>query len=337
MSIAKDWELLPNSDLADRTNWRSLGANRFAALRARLLIVQENGKKSRFGPVIAAYNVAPDDRITLKRRSEQIISRTETMSEAVRFAATSRICDQLTAKVASQLSVLGPGLAGKAQSELLTKSECEITEQVENTLSATTSHLIQETEATEHVITLEGRSNQREAQLRRRFWPRRWDVYLHSFEYLELSYRRQWMWWQVRKTIKQMRSAVLGYPLVSLIFYEPQSNVDVCYDPIEDEIEAPDLVEVRSLNPPMPSSRAPVEEDLETLAKLAFPVTKQEATAATVRKRIKAKKAGLKKKTAKRKITRKTAGKKRTAKQRVAKRKTANKRVGKRRGVKRKR
>ena len=240
MPIIKDWELLPNSDLGDRTNWRSLGDNRFAALRARLLIIRENEKQSRFGPVIAAHNVGPDDEITLKRRREQIIGRTETISEAVRFATTVRICDQLTAKLTSELSAKVPGFTGKLQSELLTKNEYEVTEQVESSLNTTTSHLIQEIEATEHIIKLKGQSSQREAQLRRRFWPRRWDVYLHSFEYLELSYRTNWVWWQVRKTIKQLYSGVLGWPLVSLTFYEPQSDVDVCYGPVEDEIEVPE-------------------------------------------------------------------------------------------------
>lgn len=335
MPIARDWEILPNSDLADRTNWRSLGDDRFAALRARLLIVRENGKQSRFGTVIAAHNVAPDDEITLRRNREQIISRTETISEAVRFTATSRVCDQLTAKVTAELSTLGPGFIGKVKTQLLTRSEYEITEQVENALNATTSYLIQEIEAAEHVITLKGGRCNRVAELRRRFWPRRWDVYLHSFEYLELSWRTRWMWWQVRKTIKQIHSGVVGWPLASLTFYEPQSDVDVCYDPVEHEIEAPDLVEVQSLDSKMPRLQPPAEEDLETLAKLAFPATGQEKTDAAKRRKKKAAVGVGKRRAGSLGRGKRRAGKRKTAGKSVGKKKTAKKRTAKRRTVKR--
>src|ERR1700730_893269 len=275
MSVTKDWEVLPNSDLADRVNWRFFGNNRYAALRARLLIVQSSGQQSRFGPVIKAYNVAPEDTIELRRRREQVISRTTTISEAIRFTTTSRVCDQLAAKVSAELAAKVPGFSGKLSSEILSKSEYEITTTTEDVLSTTTSHLIQETEEDEHVITLKGGSDHRVAELRRRYWPRRWDVYLHSYEYLELSYQRAWFWRQVRNTIKTAES-VLGWPLVSVLFYEPQSGVDVCYGSVPNELSNPDSIEIRPLTDAMPGSTAPGGESLEELAKLAFPVTKEE-------------------------------------------------------------
>ena len=75
MSVTKVWEMLPNADFADRTNWQLLGNDRYAALRGRLLIVQSNGQKSRRGPVIEEYSVAPGDTIGLRRRRERVIKR----------------------------------------------------------------------------------------------------------------------------------------------------------------------------------------------------------------------------------------------------------------------
>lgn len=328
MPAAKEWELLPSGDLADRSNWRPLGSNRYAALRVRVLIVKSNGKESRFGPVISAHNVAPDDTITLKRRRERVISWTDTISEAIRFTVTSRVCDQLTAKVSSELSAKIPGFSGKLQSEVLAETNHEITEGLEKILSTTTSHLIQEIEETEHIITLQGSGEHREAHLRRRFWPKYWDVYLHSFDYLELSYRRQWYWWEIRETIKKTYSGMLGWPLCSLTYYAPQSDVDICYGPVKNELDAPDLVEVNPLLTAMPSSRPPADEDLEELAKLAFPVTRKEKTRAERRKK-KPKKAALKKKVAaKKKIVRKAAPKKKTdVKKKVEKKAAPKKKV----------
>lgn len=327
MPITKSWELLPNSDISDRSSWRSLGNDRYAVFRARLLLVCTNDKQSRLGPVIAEHNVAPHDTITLRRKHERIISRTETISESIRFVATSRVCDQLTAKIGAELSTKVPGFSGKIQSELLTKSEYEITEEIENALTTTTSHFIQETEELEHIIMLSGAKDHRIAQLRRRYWPRRWDVYLHSYDYLELSFRRSWLWREVRDTIKRTRSGVLGWPLASLTFYEPQSDVDVCYGPIRNEIENPELLEVHLLNTAMPSSRAPREEDLEEFAKLAFPVTKAEKARAEKQKKVLAVTVAPKKKPVKKRMAKKKVAMKKTAKKKVARRKTAKKKV----------
>ena len=279
MSVTKVWEMLPNADFADRTNWQLLGNDRYAALRGRLLIVQSNGQKSRRGPVIEEYSVAPGDTIGLRRRRERVISHTTTISNAIIFAATSRVCDQLTAKVGAELAAKVPGFSGKLSSEILSKSDYEITATAEDVLSTTTSHVIQETQEDEHVITLEGTNSHRVAELRRVYWPRRWDFYFHSYEYLELSYKRPWFSRETRQ-IKKADSGVLGWPLVSVVFYEPQSGFDVCYGPVADELTNPDSIEILTLTEPMPRSIAPETEELEDLAELAFPVTKEEKSKA---------------------------------------------------------
>ena len=69
----------------------------------------------------------------------------------------------------------------------------------------------------------------------------------------------------------------------------------------------------------MPPSKAPNEEPLEELARLAFPVTKAE-------KKI----AGIRKKAAKRKVTKKRVSKKRTARRKTSKKKAVKKKAAKR-------
>jgi hypothetical protein len=114
--------------------------------------------------------------------------------------------------------------------------------------------------------------------------------YFHSYEYLELSYKRPWF--SYTRQIKKADSGVLGWPLVSIIFYEPQSGFDVCYGPVADELTNPDSIEILTLTEPMPRSIAPETEKLEDLAELAFPVTKEEKSKASGRvKKAAAKKA----------------------------------------------
>jgi len=35
-------------------------------------------------------------------------------------------------------------------------------------------------------------------------------------------------------------SEILGWPLASVTFYEPQPEPDVCYHPVDDELENPE-------------------------------------------------------------------------------------------------
>ena len=129
-------------------------------------------------------------------------------------------------------------------------------------------------------ITLKQNGTQLKAQLRRLYWPRRWDLYLHSFEYLQLSYRSSWFWWQVRQTIRRTSSGLLGWPLASITYYEPQPELVVCYDDVETELEAPEAIIVEPLLAKMPSTSPPHKEDLESLAKIAFPTTHAERVVA---------------------------------------------------------
>jgi hypothetical protein len=85
------------------------------------------------------------------------------------------------------------------------------------------------------------------------------------------------------KPDRKADSGVLGWPLVSVLFYEPQSGFDVCYGPVADELTNPDSIEILTLTAPMPRSIAPETEELEGLAELAFPVTKEEKSKALSR------------------------------------------------------
>ena len=316
MAPTKAWETIPSADFASKLNWRSLGENRYAALRVRLLILQTNGSELRFGRVMHAVNVAPHDSIAFRSKRSRVISQTTTITEAIRFATASRVCEKLAAKVSAELGGKLAGFAGKLSTELLASTDYEITSTLESTLTGTASYAIQDTEEEEVTITLTGGAEPRVAELRRRYWPRRWDVYLHSYDYYELSHKSSWFLGDVVKTIKEVRSGALGWPLGSATFYEPQPGLDVCYNAI-DELDDPEGIGLSALSADMPRSIAPEAELLEDLARLAFSVTKEDRARASLRgkkaapkKAAKKAAAGKKKVSAKKKSASKAAAKK---------------------------
>ncbi|MCE3242410.1 MAG: hypothetical protein K0Q83_2917 [Deltaproteobacteria bacterium] len=146
----KDWILLPNSDFRARENWQILGNNEFAAFRGSLLVLRTYGKKHCYGHPISQHNLSPTHEIVLKTNRQRVIISTDTISHAIRFVATSRISNQLIAKVSSELSSKLPGFQGKLKSEASDKNEYEITEELEKALNLTTSHVVQELDESEH-------------------------------------------------------------------------------------------------------------------------------------------------------------------------------------------
>ena len=278
-SISKTWDVLPASDLTIQSSWKKVG-DRYSAVRARLLVVRHELDEYRDGNVKESHPISVDS-ISLETAHQTVTVFTDTITAGLRFAVSQRMLDQLSSKVTSELGVKVPGFSGKLGSELLAKSEYEFTTTTEESLSGTKSFQLTESEEKKHTITLNS-GEAREANLRLRYWPRRWDVYLHSYEAIEFEYKKRWFWRDVRKTMKIAEPQVLGWPLFSVNYYEPQTNLVVTYGPAVNELMEPDEVSVTPLLDSMPRANPPELADLASLAKLAFPVTKQERTESQV-------------------------------------------------------
>ena len=272
-SITKTWDVLPAKDLTVQSNWQKNG-DRYSAIRARLLIVRRELDEYRDGNVKESHPISVDS-IAIETAHQTVTVFTDTMTAGLRFAVSQRVLDQLSSRVTSELGAKVPGFSGKLGSELLAKAEYEFTETTEENLSSTKSFQITESEEKKHTITLNP-GEAREAKLRLRYWPRRWDVYLHSFDAIEFKYRKPWLRRQMRETMKIAEVQVLGWPLFSMTYYEPQANLVVTYGPVAKELMEPDEVKIFALVEPMPRAIAPQLRSLSDLAKLAFPVTKQE-------------------------------------------------------------
>lgn len=341
------WEILPGTDLASIDNWRKVAKDRYFASRVQLMIVKRELDGHRDGNVIASHPVSKDT-IEIGVKRQLITSRTDTIQAALRFSTTERVLDQLSAKISSELSVKAPGYSGKLGSSIMSKEEYELTRTTETSLGWTSSFFMQESTEKEHKITLNPGDAERTANLRIRYLPRRWDVYLYSYEALELTYEREvpFVWNRIRKTMKTAELDIVGWPLVSILYWEPQTEQVVTYDPVPDPIEFPDAIKVEQPVDPMPEFRPVPIKSLEALAKLAFPTTKEEkakakeyerplvpvkrAPAKKAAKKAYAKKGVERKASAKRAVAHKAAVKKAVARKASAKKFAAKKATAKR-------
>jgi hypothetical protein len=77
--------------------------------------------------------------------------------------------------------------------------------------------------------------------------------------------------------MKRNEWQIVGLPIASVHFYEPQLDVDITYDPVPDPLNTWNDIEVNRLEEKMPDyiprHNPPTLEDL---AKIAFPANKEE-------------------------------------------------------------
>ena len=294
-------------------------------------------------------STSPNHEVIIRTKHERVVSTTNTIIQGIKLAATSRVLNRMASKISTEIAAKTPLTSAKLGSELLSSSEYEISSTVENTLSQEVSHFIEETTEQEQTITLKPTANDFIAHLRRIYWPHRWNFYLHSYEYMELTYKKKWKWLDTRKTIIEIEPRLLGWPLVSAVFYEPQKFKDVSFHPEPEELPDPEKMEAEALEGRMPQSEEPSWTQIRASAKIAFPETWTEKRfARRVRKagtkkaasrkapmKITAKKAPARRATTKKSIAKKSTAKKATAKKATAKKATAKKSIAKRSAARR--
>jgi hypothetical protein len=305
------WDIAPSRDFGNLLSWLHLDKQRYSATRARILFTQSETDFNFHGPSLNKFTIGPTKmRILVKR--EQVSSATSQITETIRTATSQRILNQISSKISSKFSAGAPGNSVSLGSELLTKDEYELTTTIEKAFSDMRSYTVTNTVGQEHEMTLGSFDGERVAEERRRYKQVTWDFYLHSCDYLELEYDRKWYWPTIKRTFKAPVSTKMGWPLVRLVFYVPQPEMDVRWEgDVKKIIDFPDRIEALPLTEPVPNLPAPAIESLEKLARLAFPATKEEKKASSEHRRTvkKPAKKAAKKAPAKKSVAKKAARK----------------------------
>lgn len=313
------WIAVPEShQLTEKSRWADLGNNKFAALRHLILVVEQNTVVKN-GPLSDQVEWPVNSEYIHQHRKKNIIKYTAGINESISAAVTRKLSTEVIAKVNAGLNT-GKILSATLASELQTKVNSELTESLNQGLTFTkTFETQEETEITETLKFTVPKATDNHATRKVNIYNKvketRWDIYLHSSEYLQLEYQKRWYWKDVRNTI-QADSAFLKQPLFSIVFYEPVPSPSYCFDDYQPEVAAVSEITTQALNTACPSRTAPALESLENLARLAFPVSKKERKNAVKR----ASPAGLDNThSAYKTLPRKKAAKKAAPKKKVAK------------------
>jgi uncharacterized membrane protein YgcG len=275
------WVRVPDDSVLSRVDgWNNLGDHLYSALRWHFLIIGQRDGHTKSGPSFFEYEVPARATYNYTNKKISTVKRTTSIQESLKASVSSKLSEEISSKLASELSV-GTSLAAKLQSEVQAKSVSEVVESLGRDLSQTDSYEVQNAQELTNNISLapgDGTSGGKSLMLYFFFglWPWRWDVYLHSVEYLRLEYRRKYFWWQVRNTIVTAAHEP-KQPVCQIVHYIPQDEPS-----LREQSHTPEVSDISiSINPPAasagPNVRLPSDiSSLEDLARVAFPVSDEE-------------------------------------------------------------
>jgi hypothetical protein len=270
--------------LTDQNHWKSLGGSEYSAIRAHLLLLRRRSPSTKRGPVLKHVELPGGVKYSLEHKKLIVIKQTENIVETIQSTVSSKLTTEFAKKITAQAG-LDKGLpTGGLNDETSMKFGSELTDSLQKTLATTKAYEVQYSEEITRSITLEthnGKKRQRSLDLYfyTNLWPWSWDIYLHQIEYLKLSYKQRWYWKDVRKTLEPLASDV-KCPLLRASYYEPQDECSIAEGKYKPEVEEDIGLQIEMLNGSYPKVSPPISSTLEDLAKLAFPVTELEKSAA---------------------------------------------------------
>jgi hypothetical protein len=302
--------LPPDEALETSAGWEKIGTNTFAAVQADLVIVQKREKVCK-GPPIKTIDIPGGAEYSVQDKKATVTKHSSEIQKSIQQTIISKLAAEAVAKIATEIGTSGIVVpTAKISSELQSKVSTEFTDQVQSALTQKVSFEVQDThEITRSVSYKPSTDGKPRSAIRLQFylnlWPWRWDFYLYRIRYLILSYEQNWLSPNVRKAILQ-DSFEPKHPLFSLRVYEPQDEYSWTEHEYAPDVADEALEEIKQepLATPMPDLRFPAGPTLEDLARLAFPVTKQERKLSPTRRRA-APKRSRRKKSAKRHMRKK--------------------------------
>jgi hypothetical protein len=292
----RQWIVTPDDEtLSHQENWRSLGNYRYSACRFHLLISGKRDQHAQNGPSFTETEIPSRATYNWSRKRAETIKCVTTLETSVKRTITDKTASEVSSKIASEIGISTAALTTKLQGEVQSKISVELVESVERELAQTNSYEVQNTDEIVSSISLSpSGTNTSSDPLNLYFflkvWPWRWDVYLHKIEYLQLEYRRWWYWWQIRDTIVEYELR-LRLPLFQIVYYEPDT-----WPSLRERAYEPDIADITIgvvlLNSNgYPRASDPEATNLQDLARLGFPASRQERKHA--RKAVKAKKQAI--------------------------------------------
>ena len=276
------WIQTPSDQaLSESQTWTKIGTNRYAAFRFHLLVVpgQENSLKN--GPIHKQVEWPIDATYRVQDKITKITKHEFVLQEAITSSVTNKISREAIGKVSSSATGNLAGLSATMGTEVQRTTGNELVKFLQDVLS-TTSTLSVET-SSETLTALEFKVLPKSDSIQTRtvfvFFKLRelyWKVFLSRVEYLELEYEKNWVWPDVRKTVKTVELD-LKIPLFKISYYEPVTEFSYAFDSYTPQVEDATIIRSEVLSgSEHPSATPKISTRMEELAKLAFPTSRKE-------------------------------------------------------------
>jgi len=274
------FQIPPDEVLEKRSGWTHLGKSTYSAVRANVVLVKKRELKTVKGPSFIDLDLPAASEYKYEKKKAKVIKHTESIQKSIQQTMTAKLSEEVAQKIASEIGATGVVPSAKLSSEISVKSGVELTDAVQQGLTFTKSYEVENSEEITQSVTFKSSPDGAQRSMALHFflglWPWRWDFYLQRVEHLKLQYKRHWLWPDVRKTIS-ITPAEPKLPLFRVRFYEPQNDVSITeHDHVPDIEHEGTEVTIESVTDPMPNTRCPNGTSMEELARLAFPVTRQE-------------------------------------------------------------
>lgn len=276
----KDWVITPDDmTLATMSGWQHLGNNRYRAVRAHILVDKYREDFPKTGPLVHEQVLPAGSEFKIEQKQIIVRKNISTFSSSIHRALSTKVSAEVASKIGNELSFSMKGPAGKSGGEFSTRFGTEFTESLSGDLSSVKSFEIESTEEFVRSLVLkapeQGAAEQTKYFFYLPLWVWRWDLYLYKLEVVELTYRKNWLWQQIRESVNSTSHDV-RVPLAQILFYEPldaPSVVSGSYTP-----DVPDAGEV-VIRPSLgvcPIANNHDAMTLEAFVPVAFPQTRVE-------------------------------------------------------------
>jgi len=275
------WIQTPSEDvLSEMRRWAQVGKNLYAALRHHLLVVTQRDSEVKNGPAVLQVDWPVGATFKISKELAKVTTFTYGVEESVTSAVTSKLSEEVMAKVGWSAGASPTQLAATVNSELSAKLGSELVESLQSGLTTNRTYTIEisskEVSSLEYTIAKDATT--KPVFIFPKLHQVIWRVYLYQTDYLQLEYKKNRFWFDLRKTV--LKGTVLfREPLFSITFFEPEMELSIAFDQFAPEVTDGSSASTSPLEGKSPLAPPPELRPLQELARLAFPTSKEEREA----------------------------------------------------------
>lgn len=275
------WIQTPSENaLSEMRRWAQVGKNLYAALRHHLLVVTQRDSEVKNGPAVLQVDWPVGTLFKISKELAKVTTFTYGVEESVTSAVTSKLSEEVMAKIGWSAGASPTQLAATVNSELSAKLGAELVESLQSGLTTNRAYKIEVSskEVSSIEFTIAKDATTKPLFVFPKLHQVIWKVYLYQTDYLQLEYKKNRFWRDLRKTILK-GTVPFHQPLFSITFFEPEMELSIGFDQYVPQVTDGTSTSTSPLEGKSPLAWPPELRPLQELARLAFPISKEEREA----------------------------------------------------------